>query len=414
MDLSIHHSKTIIYVPPNGNMISLREVKLLHGSVLQIQISVLNVSYEKTVGCKLLFKSINGKRMTNDLKAVYLSSEKNPEDEFNKPNLDIFELKYDMTQQISNRVPWSPIINLIPYYSVNGQYYRDNEIERKESDINIDPGCATSVICKDGYTFRVQIVSKFESDLAWELLEKEAGLDKTNQAKKDLLIGNPNNSNKSTDQNYQNYTSSSKGASYNKNNEIFWEINFREAVKEAGGTQREWNRLCHGGLSKPEDKKITNYRQNKAAILNSIKQDQKLSDYDYCVDVKNNHKVDSSFSWKIQGCEEFYQQDMNNNPYAFIPTAVEPKTATATTKTTTTTTNTITTTDKLNNTSSTENITHQENKPVPGKKDKKTANPNNHPSKNSTKGKGGKRKPMDVNRLNKTEAMSNEIGKVKH
>ena len=31
-----------------------------------------------------------------------------------------------MTKNRSNRAPWSPIVNLVPYYKVNGQYYEDN------------------------------------------------------------------------------------------------------------------------------------------------------------------------------------------------------------------------------------------------------------------------------------------------
>jgi len=31
-----------------------------------------------------------------------------------------------MSKNRSNRAPWSPIINLVPYYKVNGEYYEDN------------------------------------------------------------------------------------------------------------------------------------------------------------------------------------------------------------------------------------------------------------------------------------------------
>jgi len=30
-----------------------------------------------------------------------------------------------MTRNRSNRAPWSPIVNLVPYYRVKGEYYED-------------------------------------------------------------------------------------------------------------------------------------------------------------------------------------------------------------------------------------------------------------------------------------------------
>jgi len=78
MDLSIHHTRTLLYTSPIGHeKVKLREVKLLHGRMLQIIISVLNIAYEKEVGARLLYRNLSGKGIMAHVKATYLSSEKN-------------------------------------------------------------------------------------------------------------------------------------------------------------------------------------------------------------------------------------------------------------------------------------------------------------------------------------------------
>ncbi|KAG4084621.1 hypothetical protein H8356DRAFT_1743748 [Neocallimastix lanati (nom. inval.)] len=294
MDLSIHHTRTLLYTSPIGHeKVKLREVKLLHGRMLQIIISVLNIAYEKEVGARLLYRNLSGKGIMAHVKATYLSSEKNPEE--NQPNIDIFEVKYDMTRNRSNRAPWSPIVNLVPYYRVKGEYYEDCPNDRQET-YRVAEDSIVRIVCKKGYVFKAPIVSKFESDLAWEIFEKEAGLDKTNEAKMDLITHNSNN-----------------GDFISKDNKVFWEVNFKDALLNCPGknNKRVWKYFCHKTSCVP------NFKSE-----NKVNNTPSLDDYDYCDDVKD-WKVrltqnNNSSSWKIPGCEEFYKQDMFQNPFAFV------------------------------------------------------------------------------------------------
>jgi len=297
MDLSIHHSSTLLYTAPITNEpVKLREVKILHGRLLHIIICVLNIAYEKEVGARLLYRNLSGKGIMAHLKASYVGSEKNVDEK--QPNIDIFEVKYDMTKNRSNRAPWSPVVNLVPYYRVKGEYYEDNPNDREET-YRVAEDCIVRIICKKGYVFKAPIVSKFESDLAWEIFEKEAGLDKTNEAKKNLMRHN-----------------SESGDFISKDNKVFWEVNFKDALLQcSGNNQRAWKYFCHKTSCIPdsslESKKIH-------------KTQNALDDYDYCDDVKswknrlNEDTTSKSSSWKIPGCEEFYKQDMFQNPFAYV------------------------------------------------------------------------------------------------
>jgi len=80
MDLSIHHSRTLLYTAPNTQEnVKLKEVKILHGRLLHIIISVLNIAYEKEVGARILYRNLSGKGIMAHLKAAYVRSEKNPD-----------------------------------------------------------------------------------------------------------------------------------------------------------------------------------------------------------------------------------------------------------------------------------------------------------------------------------------------
>jgi len=299
MDLSIHHSRTLLYTAPNTHEnVKLKEVKILHGRLLHIIISVLNIAYEKEVGARILYRNLSGKGIMAHLKAAYVRSEKNPDE--SKPSIDVFEVKYDMTKNRSNRAPWSPIVNLVPYYKVNGQYYEDNPNDRHET-YRVAEDSIVRIICKKGYVFKAPIVSKFESDLAWEIFEKEAGLDKANEAKKNLMRHN-----------------SECNDFMSKDNKIFWEVNFKDALLNLSGKQnkRAWNYFCHKTSCVPD----SSSKENNKKLSNT----SSLDDYDYCEEVKgwktrvqNYSSSDKkTSSWKIPGCEEFYKQERFQNPFA--------------------------------------------------------------------------------------------------
>jgi len=299
MDLSIHHSRTLLYTSPiKQENVKLKEIRILHGRLLHVIISVLNLAYEKEVGARILYRNLSGKGIMAHLKASYVRSEKNIDE--SKPNVDIFEVKYDMTKNRSNRAPWSPIVNLVPYYKVNGQYYEDNPNDRQET-YRVAEDSIVRIICKKGYVFKAPIVSKFESDLAWEIFEKEAGIDKANEAKMNLMK--------------HNYESNDF---ISKDNKVFWEVNFKDALLHCSGNQnkRAWNYFCHKTSCVPDSSK-----ENSKKLSNSLS----LDDYDYCEDVKGwktrvqNASSNKSNSWKIPGCEEFYKQEMFQNPFALSP-----------------------------------------------------------------------------------------------
>jgi len=293
MDLSIHQSRTLLYTSRiSYEKVKLREVNILHGRLLHIIISVLNIAYEKEVGARLLYRNLSGKGIMARVKASYVGSEKNIDE--SQPNVDIFEVKYDMTKNRSNRAPWSPIVNLVPYYRVNGEYYEDNPNDRQET-YRVAEDCIVRIICKKGYVFKAPIVSKFESDLAWEIFEKEAGIDRANEAKKNMMTHNSNS-----------------GDFISKNNKIFWEVNFKDALLNCPGnySKKAWNYFSRKTSCVPNSK----LKKNNDNVPS-------LDDYDYCEDVKgwkNRKNTKSRSSWKIPGCEEFYKQDMFQNPYAYF------------------------------------------------------------------------------------------------
>jgi len=294
MDLYINHSRTLLYTSPiSHEKVKLREVKLLHGRILHIIISVLNIAYEKEVGARLLYRNLSGKGIMAYVKASYISSEKNPDE--NQPNIDIFEVKYDMTKNRSNRAPWSPIVNLVPYYRVEGKYYEDSPNDRQET-YRVAEDSIVRIVCKKGYVFKAPIASKFESDLAWEIFEKEDGIDKANEAKMQLMTHNSNN-----------------GDFISKDNKVFWEVNFKEALLNCPGNNNKkvWKHFCHKTSCIPSSN--TENKKNNISSLN---------DYDYCEDVKGwkNRIAQNNYSssWKIPGCEEFYKQDMFQNPFSYV------------------------------------------------------------------------------------------------
>ncbi|ORX49247.1 hypothetical protein BCR36DRAFT_328278 [Piromyces finnis] len=297
MDLSIHHSRTLLYTKPIKNEpVKLREVKILHGRWLHIIISVLNIAFEKEVGARLLYRNLSGKGIMAHLKASYVKSEKNNE---GQPDIDIFEVKYDMTKNRSNRAPWSPIVNLVPYYRVKGEYYEDNPNDRNET-YRVAEDSIVRVICKKGYVFKSPIVSKFESDLAWEIFEKEAGIDKANEAKMNLMTNN-----------------SETNDFISKDNKVFWEVNFKEALFSCSGnsSKKAWKYFCHKTSCVPDSTTEGSKRNNSGT----------LDDYDYCEEVKGwksrvakNSTSQNKDSWKIPGCEEFYKQELFQNPFAFV------------------------------------------------------------------------------------------------
>jgi len=297
MDLSIHHSRTLLYTSPiRQEPVKLREIKLLHGRLLHIIISVLNIAYEKEVGARLLYRNLSGKGIMAHLKASYVRSEKNIDG--SQPGIDIFEVKYDMTKNRSNRAPWSPIVNLVPYYRVNGEYYEDNPNDRQET-YKVAEDSIVRIICKKGYVFKAPIVSKFESDLAWEIFEKEAGIDKAHEAKMNLMRHNSESSD-----------------FISKDNKVFWEVNFKDALLQCSGKNnvKAWKYFCHKTSCVPDSNKENKKNYNSSS----------LDDYDYCDDVRgwkdrvHNTPSNNNSSWKIPGCEEFYKQDMFQNPFAYI------------------------------------------------------------------------------------------------
>eukprot|EP00833_Pecoramyces_ruminatium_P001161 jgi/Orpsp1_1/1175193/evm.model.c7180000052961.1 len=200
-----------------------------------------------------------------------------------------------MTKNRSNRAPWSPIVNLVPYYRVNGEYYEDSPNDRQET-YRVAEDSIVRIVCKKGYVFKAPIVSKFESDLAWEIFEKEAGLDKTNEAKMNLMTHNSNS-----------------GDFISRDNKVFWEVNFKDALLSCPGknNKKAWKHFCHKTSCVPNSKS-----GNKNSNVPS------LDDYDYCEDVKGwknrQNQNNSNSSWKIPGCEEFYKQDMFQNPFSYV------------------------------------------------------------------------------------------------
>jgi len=78
MDLSIHHSRTLLYTSPiKQENVKLKEIRILHGRLLHVIISVLNLAFEKEVGARILYRNLSGKGIMAHLKASYVRSEKN-------------------------------------------------------------------------------------------------------------------------------------------------------------------------------------------------------------------------------------------------------------------------------------------------------------------------------------------------
>jgi len=106
---------------------------------------------------------------------------------------------------------------------------------------------------------------------------------------------------------------SNNGDFISKDNKVFWEVNFKDALLNCPGknNKRVWKYFCHKTSCVP------NFKSE-----NKVNNTPSLDDYDYCDDVKD-WKVrltqnNNSSSWKIPGCEEFYKQDMFQNPFAFV------------------------------------------------------------------------------------------------
>jgi len=103
-----------------------------------------------------------------------------------------------------------------------------------------------------------------------------------------------------------------------RDNKVFWEVNFKDALLQCSGntSKKAWKYFCRKTSCVPDSNKESNKRNNNLTSLD---------DYDYCEDVKGwktrvaqNATSQNNSSWKIPGCEEFYKQDMFQNPFAYI------------------------------------------------------------------------------------------------
>lgn len=409
MDLSIHHVQPVLYVPPFGNgnnMVCLREVNVLHGRVLQIRIAVLNIAFEKEVGAIIKYTNLERRFVNETVKAIYMKSEKNPDGDYH-PNLDIFEIKYDLTENNQSRTPWSLIINILPYYNVNSQHYEDDQIENQFEYNIAEKSIVETNDIHTGYSFKIQIASKFESDLAWELLEKEAGINSANEARNSLLSSSdPKNTNRKDFLNMN-------------NNEVFWKSNFKDAFKSVGGTQKIWNRLCHSSTKNENDsssKIIVDVQKNNSKQNSHTLESKNNKNKNHSTNNNTNSHIKRA-SWMIPGCEEFYLQELQYNPYSSIAA----KSLKDKEKSKEQSKNSTSTKESSNQNTSSNIIANENMKQYYQKYENKNSKISNHSNKsnvssnttkpsdiNIKKSKIKNSRNNDVNLMNKTNPISNE------